>query len=657
MQKALASAGVATLLAGIPNPLLADAFVTLESIVLSEEPLTGIGDASVIQKEKLERTQAKEMKDVFAGEPTISVGGGARNAQRIYLRGIEGTNLNITIDGAKQGGSLFQHAGDVGGIDPYLLKRVEVSTIAGADKGSGALGGSIAFETVDAQDLLEKGKEFGTTLRGGYYGASKGKSGGLSVFGKLNPYAGILLDVSGVDQKDYRTGSGSDAPHTATKDENYFLKFSFLDYNDHSLKLSATRNQNKGNYVWAGPTGSDGGVPSASQATSKIESLRKTYTFDYRYNPANPWVDFKTNLYINERILHNKTSDTEVTSKNTGGNIKNVMAFETGPLAHLFTVGGDYNVEDGITKNSTTNTSKTLGLFAQGNTNMGPVMVNYGVRFDDYSAGYGPRTFKGNEFSPNAGIEVQVVEGLSVFTNYSESIKIGSIIPIQWLSNVHSGTTFNGSTDGVIKPETSKQVEGGVKYTTRGVFAQEDNLSLGFSVFRTTISDLVERVGGGGGPVTAIINNPLDVISKGYEIKAVWEKEAIKTSVGFLHVNTEDENGNAIMNTRRKAGSMGDTLVWDTVWSPTKVWKFGYTLTSVSKFDDVAAGAVVRPSYVLHDVQVQYMPPAIKGLTLSLGVNNLFDKAYVEHTSLEGGDDSLREEAGRDIRVSFRYTF
>lgn len=47
-------------------------------------------------------------------EPSVSIGGGGRNAQRLYLRGIGGTNLNITIDGAKQGGSLYQHMGDIG---------------------------------------------------------------------------------------------------------------------------------------------------------------------------------------------------------------------------------------------------------------------------------------------------------------------------------------------------------------------------------------------------------------------------------------------------------------------------------------------------------------------------------------------------------------
>ncbi|MEM0941152.1 MAG: TonB-dependent receptor [Bacteroidota bacterium] len=50
-----------------------------------------------------QRTQAIEIKDVFSDLPSVALGGGAPNAQRIYVRGIESSNLNVTIDGAQQG--------------------------------------------------------------------------------------------------------------------------------------------------------------------------------------------------------------------------------------------------------------------------------------------------------------------------------------------------------------------------------------------------------------------------------------------------------------------------------------------------------------------------------------------------------------------------
>jgi hemoglobin/transferrin/lactoferrin receptor protein len=643
----------------LPNIAFADAFVTLESVTLIEDESSGIGEAKIISNEKLQKTQAKEMKDVFKGEPSVSIGGGSRNAQRIYLRGVEGTNLNITIDGAKQGGSLHQHAGDIGGIDPALLKSVEVSTIAGADSGSGALGGSLVLETVDAQDLLKKEQNLGAMLRGGYFSASSGYSGGVSVYGRIDDYSALLFDISGLHQDDYRTGGGGDALNSAVKDSNYFIKYSLLKYHDHSLKIGATHNQNEGDYLYGG-AGSDMGVPTPSQATSDIVSSRDTYTIDHRYNPQSDFIDIKTNLYFNKRTLENKTSTTEVFSENVGGNIKNKMTLITGDFNHIFTYGGDYNVEDGKSKTTTTNkkiSSKTLGLFAQGSTNYSALTFHYGVRFDDYEAKYSStRTFSGHEFSPNFGLDFEVMEGLNLFANYSESIKIGSIVPVGWLVNTTATTKYNGSVDGVIKPETSEQVEVGVRYKSKGVFTQDDSFSAGVSVFKTIISDLVYRGEGGGGPVLTINNETLDIESYGFELKTTWALNAYKTSLSFLHVDTEYSDGTPIITERRKAASIGDTFIWDNTWGLNHEIDLGYTLTSVSKLDDIPVGYEKRPGYVLHDIYVEYRPDSIKDLTLNLAVNNIFDKEYYAHTSIERSGEFV-EETGRDIRLSFKYKF
>ncbi|MEG1055504.1 MAG: TonB-dependent receptor plug domain-containing protein, partial [Janthinobacterium sp.] len=127
-----------------------------------DAPLSGI---TRISRETLQRQQAMDVADIFANEPAVSIGGGASNAQRLYLRGVDGANLNISIDGARQGRSLHQHRGDLGGIDPDLLKQVDIQPGPSADAGPGALGGSIRFDTVDAQDLLAPGKRAGASVR------------------------------------------------------------------------------------------------------------------------------------------------------------------------------------------------------------------------------------------------------------------------------------------------------------------------------------------------------------------------------------------------------------------------------------------------------------------------------------------------------------
>ena len=144
--------------------------MALPALQVRDSAITG----HAISLEQAGRTLASDVSDLFSATPSVTVSGGGRNAQRIYLRGIEGSNLNITIDGARQGRSLFQHRGNISGLDPDLLKQVFVQSGTDADSGPGALGGSIRFETVDAQDLLLGNQTTGARIKTGYSSVEDG---------------------------------------------------------------------------------------------------------------------------------------------------------------------------------------------------------------------------------------------------------------------------------------------------------------------------------------------------------------------------------------------------------------------------------------------------------------------------------------------------
>ena len=118
------------------------------------------------------------MRDI----PGVYVGGTNGMNQKIYMRGVSDRGLNITIDGAKQNGNTFHHNADLL-IDPDLIKAVEVEVGAkSVVNGSGALGGSVAFKTVDAKDLLEDGEVVGAKIRTGYASNNEEFSQGLMLF-------------------------------------------------------------------------------------------------------------------------------------------------------------------------------------------------------------------------------------------------------------------------------------------------------------------------------------------------------------------------------------------------------------------------------------------------------------------------------------------
>jgi hemoglobin/transferrin/lactoferrin receptor protein len=618
-------------------------------------PEAGIDEIPI---DRIHRNLATDMADIFRNDPSVVVGGGTRNTQRIYVRGIEATNLNITIDGAVQGRNLFQHRGAIGGMSPELLKSVEVLTGPNSVRGAGALGGSIRMETVDAQDMLAPGKSAGGRLETGFSSADQAYRGSGMVYGEYENF-GLLAYVSGINAEDYRSGDGETVHGSAGRDRDYFFKFSMLDKADHQLRLSVQQNENSGLYRWGG---GDGAYDETAELNYQI-SERLTYVLDHRYRPSDhPLVDWRFNAYLNELSLENVDRGTETSSKGWGGDLHNTANFELGIIRHRLTIGSDYYAEEGIHESDgkhvgTDNEVENVGLYIQEQMNIGPFLLSLGARYDDYKTDFGSVTISGDEISPSAGLEVELGYGFTAFGGYGEAVRSTGIIPVQWLSSTTDDPTFNAQADKdsygkAFEPETSTQYEGGLRFGRDGLFLGGDRFDIEVVVFETEIENLIVQVGGQrGAPVTGFYNDD-PVISKGWEARAGWRYGGFKTSLGFAHARTEDEDGNLIGISRRKGASTGDRFVWDSFWQVHEQFGFGYTLEAVAGIDE---DELDRSGYVLHHLQAQWRS-VIPNLDVTLAVRNLFDHYYSEQSTI-GDKDTATPEPGRDVRVSVVYRF
>nr|WP_320134001.1 TonB-dependent receptor plug domain-containing protein [uncultured Holophaga sp.] len=613
--------------------------------------------AREVSVEAIQRTQAKDMAEVFSGEPAVSVGGGSRAAQRIYLRGIEGTNLAITIDGATQGRSLFQHRGDIGGIDPELLKRVEIQTASAADQGASALGGSLKFETLDAQDLLEGPDRFGATLRTSYSSASNGQRAAATFYGLATQHLGVLLHASGENAHEYTSGDGSRVRGTGSDTRELFLKMSLLDAGPHSLRLSAERNHDHGDYIFKADT-----TYSPTAALEPQVGERTTYTADYRYRPeGSRWADLEVNAYSNKRSLEWRNSGNLIYDKTLGGDIHNTFRFDIGATRSRLTVGLDYLDGNGAYVNGSTGAkygvgdikSENLGLYLQERLEVGPLAVSLGARRDRYESYYGATPVKGSELSPNARVQVGLGHGFSVLAGYSEAVRATSVVPIAWFGYTVENPTFNqksgkDSYGKAFMPESSTQREAGLTYEAKGFFAAGDTFTAQATTFRTRLLNLIQQVNAGSATVIGGFYNDDPVQSQGYELRAAWRKGAIQASAAFIHADLTDKTGATYTLTRRVAAPSGDRFNADVHWQATSTLGLGYTLTAVSGLDNASTPL---PGYTVHGVQAQWQ--ATRRLNLDLAVRNLGDKYYSDQTSTQVG----MPEPGRDVRVSAAYRF
>lgn len=121
---------------------------------------------SVIDATAPEKQTASSAADLLRNVPGLTLDGtGRTNGQDVNLRGYDRRGVLVLVDGVRQGTDTGHLNSTF--LDPALIKRIEV--VRGPSAllyGSGALGGVISYDTVDAKDLLEPGKNSGYRVFG-----------------------------------------------------------------------------------------------------------------------------------------------------------------------------------------------------------------------------------------------------------------------------------------------------------------------------------------------------------------------------------------------------------------------------------------------------------------------------------------------------------
>lgn len=620
----------------------------LESISVIEKSETNFSF------EKAKKEQPKNISDLLKNEISLDVAGGTPNAKRFYMRGVSEALTNITIDGAKQSKDLHQHRGGLASIDTDILKSVSINPgITAADQGAGNLGGNIKFETVDAQDLLEKGKSYGAFVKTTLGSIDDSYKNSLALYGKVHENIGFLVYGNKSDADNYKTGSGREVLSSAEEVENYLIKMSMIKLNAHSLRVSHEKNTQEGLYKF-GSSGSDMGYLTNEDEAVPQKITRKTSILNYNFNP-NDLVDTSVKLYKNDSNLERLDNDTKYSSEGKGADLRNVFTFGTNNLSNKLTIGVDYEYEEGIS--STGNVIfENRGIFAQNRMGFNDFNLSFGARYDDFETDFIHKNFTGDEISANINGEYFFTDNFSLFAGYGESVSGSNTIPIGWLTNISPNLKFNGSQDGRLEPQKAKKYETGTNLEFKEVFSTDDTLKFKFTLFETKIEDAIVRNGGGGNAITEIINDD-EYKTKGFEIRTNYMIDNFRTSLSYSHSNVKKGGKDLEGTTKRVAGSYGDKIVANFDYDVSSNLGFGYSVIAALKNDNPSIDNVNnKAGYATHNLNATFTPQEFKNLTFSLAVNNIFDKDYSSHTSLVSNGEAVGE-AGRDVRMSLKYKF
>ncbi|WP_155955215.1 TonB-dependent receptor domain-containing protein [Rhodomicrobium udaipurense] len=520
--------------------------------VSADLPYETRGSTSVITAEDLNRFPGLTSGAILQGTPGV-ISGSSNNGAAIdpNIRGLQGMNrVATTIDGSQQATSTYRGYSGVDSrtyVDPDLIGGVTITK--GPDGGaSGAIGGTVAMQTLGVSDILKDGDTYGVRVKGGLntnslspsigataadYGEGKiAGNGSVAVASRQdnvdivaafvrrktgNYFSGTegdltSLDYNGQQKKLSNYGYGQQVYNTSEDVTSGLLKATVRPADGHELQFG---------YLYYG---NDFGEVSPSVISSgnnvtwqlPLSSVKlNQFTTRYRYKPADDdLVDFRANAYASntdERNVYALLSSTgvlEQQARNFGVDIENTSRLSLAELPLSLRYGGTYALEMARPTSNVDavqawalapNADREIATaFAKAKLEPLPwLALETGVEFLTYDTTFKGSTtynytgpaytgYTGQGVSPSAGVTVTPLPGWQLFGQYSTGIRPPSL---RETSFIRGDAMFNPD----VKAEEASNFEVGTNILKNSIFLEGDKARLKLAYFDNTTNDYIGR--------------------------------------------------------------------------------------------------------------------------------------------------------------------
>ena len=612
--------------AGLSNRLLQQEVITPSrqprSVSESSRPIYVITRAEIQQQGARTVQEALKYLPGIRSDGTTGTQLGALSGQ--FMRGLRTAQVLVLLDGRP----LNDTAGggfDLSTLTTDTVERIEVSPGGGSTLyGSDAVGGVINIVTLPPGDTPE------TLVRAGLgsYGfdeqgiLSRGTAGELGWVLSYQRYQALQNFPFRISD----TGAGG------------IRENANVTYDNLALKLVVEQERQRfgfSTFFTNKDLGVPGGFPGVNlTARSFTHNLHSDLTWEIQLDPTSQllWRVYADQLNLGDTNF----GFFQATNQTYGSQLQHT--WQINPAITLIT-GVDYRTTSAQTRqDGAVNYDQTVSqtaLLARADWRASEqVLVNLGIRQDFNSLANGSAT------SPAAGIRWQLAAGTALRVNYARSFRVPTFLDL----------FFPGFDNPNLKPERGESLDLGLDQQ----LGSDALLRLTWSTSR--LQDGIVFVF--NPPITSP-QNIQEISNTTWEIALDWE-----FSPGWLFRANATFNDPRIQADSNSPGTVGkelpftgaDTYNLALIYRDPQNWYAGVYLRHVGGFFTNTANTIALPGYTTVDLKAGI--PLAAGVTVDVGVDNLFDQQYLlgRFAAFPTGFSDF-PAMGTTVRAGLRATF